>query len=364
MRNSSELSFGKIEIVRWSTNAMSDDQEKPKPVYAPAAQTKLPGFKPYISSPPIDWRKWEDGRGNKVDAPAYRGQQFTGKTVPPLTDSHGNPFKDGSLQIQRDARGVYSIIDWSLPIDAYSAENFASPIMGRAIYHTKYSLDRAKAALAILAREKRELLAGLQPDPVQCLDLEGKTIAIGHLFLQKLARGKYAGRYIIINKAVDVTLPARGLIIRAKTLKEAVARLEKESRTSTGPKPKKKFVGPPIMFEAPAGFGGFGAGFNDREGPAPDSLSWDTIVELYARTGDWCKTARMIWPMGNYPAELVEQVTEYRKEYLANPDAFYDFPERKEIDPKVREKLERDPIIQEFVSEFGATLIDVVESRT
>ena len=32
----------------------------------------------------------------------------------------------------------------------------------------------------------------------------------------------------------------------------------------------------------------------------------------------------MIWPLGNYPDELVEQATSYREEYLLDPGAFYD----------------------------------------
>lgn len=148
---------------------MSDDAKKPEPVYAPPEQTIIPGYKKYVASPPRDWRKWEDGHGNKIDSPPYQGQQFTGKIIPPLTDSHGHPIKEGSLQLVRDAKGTYRIIDWSLPVSRIERtendEGRTLPIMGRCIYETRHSLERGKLALSILARKKKSATRGFRTIP-------------------------------------------------------------------------------------------------------------------------------------------------------------------------------------------------------
>ena len=341
---------------------MSDDQEKPKPIYAPPAQAKLPGFKKYIAEPPKDWRSWTDEHGEKTDAPKYRGRQFTGKIVPPLDDGRGNPIREGSLQVVRDARGEYSIIDWSLPITSSAAllsdgndDAHTQPIMGCVVYRTRHSLERAKKALGILAEEKTSLAKGLKPDPAQCFDLKSVAIVIGGLSLRQFQRGEFKNRYAIINTSLDITLPNRGLIIRAKTLKDAVARLMEETKTRRGAhKPKKKYIGPPIRFEAPAGgFGGF-AGAGERTCPTHDSPSWDAIVALYAKTGKWCQTARMIWPLGNYPDELVEQATSYREEYLLDPGAFYDEIVSAELETK-------EVTVQEVKKIFDSRLVELRE---
>jgi hypothetical protein len=345
--------------------AMSDDQEKPKPIYSLPEQGIIPGYKKYIALPPKDWRSWTNECGEKTDAPKYRGQQFTGKIIPPLHDGHGNPITSDSLQIVRDARGEYGIIDWSLPITSSAAqpgdgndESFAQPIMGRVVYRTRHSLERAKKALEILAHEKTSRAAGLKPDPAQCFDLKGVAIIVSKLALCQFQRGEFKDRYAIVNTSLDITSSKRGLVIRATTLKDAVARLMEEAQKRAALiKPKKKYVGPPISFDAPSGFGGFGSP-SERTCPTYDSQSWDTIVTLYAKTGEWCRTARMIWPMENYPEELVEQVKNYREEYLANPSVFYDEAVGGEIDKRLRKKIKSNLHVRALIKEFGATLID------
>jgi hypothetical protein len=326
---------------------VSEDSKKLEPKPVPPGQGILPAFKKYIAPLKKDWRPWRNGRGEQIDSPPYRGVQFTGKIVPPLTDSAGNPIKDGPFQIVLDARGNYCIVDWSLPIDPSSVRGeddddlFTAPLMGRRVYQTKHSLVRAKAAMAILAEEKRERARGLLPDPAQCFDLKGTAIMAGKLALRQFQRGPHKSRYVIVNDALDITLPKRGLVIKERSLKDAVARFVKEAQLlKANFKPKKRFVavGAPIAFSAPEGFGGFGGAFQERTCPTPDSKSWDVTVDLYARTGAWCKTARLIWA-GEYPQELVEQCENYRQEYLANPSAFYD-PAPLEADAEEREKAE------------------------
>ena len=282
---------------------MSEEDEKPKPIYSPPEQAALPAFGKLVNRPPKDWRKWENGRGEKVDAPKYRGVQFTGKIIPPLTDSHGNPIKEGSFQIVRNAKGELVIIDWSLPVlgsatvddSEFEDDGKTQPLMGRHVYRTKGSLDQAKAVMAVLVLAKKERESGVPPDPAQCHDLAGKPVRIGQLALCEFKRGKLTGRFIIVDHARDITSKERGLVLKAKTFKEAVASFIEKSKTWKGMAKKKRiFVGPPIMFEAPAGFGGSGGGFQERVGVSPDSMAWDTVVELYARTGEWCTTAKLI----------------------------------------------------------------------
>ncbi len=352
---------------------MSEEEKKP-PVYAPPEQTIIPGYKKFIALPPKDWRKWEDGRGNKVDAPAYRGQQFTGKIIPPLVDSHGNPIREGQLQIVRDAKGMYRIIDWSLPADKNSVreedDGRTPPLMGRCIYETRHSLDRSKLALSILARKKRDKDAGLPDDPVQCKDLAGKPVFVGKLVLVRYARGRFADCYAIIDTTSDITAPGYRLICKKDVdFKRAIELLLKESkkpRKSTATiGPRKVFVaaGPPIMFSAPEGFGGSGSGFQDRDSPAPDSKSWDVTVDLYARTGEWCKSARLIWA-GNYPAELVEQCENYRAEFLEDPSKFYDDPPETTNDD-YREMVESHEAARSILEHFeGSRVIDHVDEET
>lgn len=355
---------------------MSEDTKKPEPVYAPPEQAIIPGYKKYIAVPPKDWRKWEDGRGNKVDAPVYRGQQFTGKIIPPLTDEHGHPIKDGSLQLVRDAKGTYRIIDWSLSVnsaprgaDAEECEGGTPPIMGRCLYETRHSVQRAKLALSILARKKKDRDAGLPDDPVQSRDLSGTPIFVGKLVLARYARGKFAGCYAIIDTAQDIAAPGYRLIMKKEvTLKKAVTLLIKESkkpRKATGSVAvRKKYVaaGGPITFSAPEGFGGSGSGHQDRESPTPDSLAWDVTVDLYARTGRWCKTAMLIWG-GDYPEELVEQCQNYREEFLEDPSKFYDYPnETKDEDD--REIAESHQAVRDILEFFeGSVVIDPLDPK-
>jgi hypothetical protein len=328
---------------------MSDSNE-PKLIFTPPGQMILPAFKKEISQPKIDWRKWKNERGEQIDSPPFRGPQFTGKIIPPLVDSHGRPIKDGSLQIVRDAKGIYKIIDWSLPADKTITkydeddEGRTAPIMGRPIYETRHSLERGMLALHILANKKRARDAGLPDDPVQCKDLAGKPIFIGKLVLAQYARGRFAGCYVIIDTACDIAAPKYRLVMKKDvTLKRAVALLVKESKTRKPAVAKKTFVaaGAPIKFEAPAGFGGFG-GDQDRECPTPDSKSWDVTVDIFARTGKW-----------------FEQATNYREEYLADPSKFYDEPVvANAITDDGREIAEGHALVRDMLESFeGATLL-------
>lgn len=153
------------------------------------------------------------------------------------------------------------------------------------------------------------------------------------------------------------------------TLKQAVTLLVKESKkprkAGSFVVARKKFVaaGAPITFSAPEGFGGFGGGHQDRESPAPDSMSWDATVDLYARTGKWCKTARLIWA-GNYPPELVEQCENYREEYLEDPSKFYDQPTETTNDD-YREIAESHQVVRDFLEFFeGSVVIDPISEKT
>jgi hypothetical protein len=237
--------------------------------------------------------------------------------------------------------------------------------MGRAIYETRHSFDRAKLALNILARKKQERDAGLPDDPVQCKDLAGKAVFIGKLVLARYVRGRFAGCYAIIDTREDIAAPGYRLVMKkAVTFKQAVALLTKESKRPRKPGNfavvRKKYiaVGAPISFSVPEGFGGSGGG-QDREGVAPDSLPWDMTVDLYARTGKWCKTARLIWA-GDYPAELVEQCQNYREEFLEDPSKFYDeLPGATNDD--VREIAESHEIVRAVLEHFeGSFVIDPV----
>lgn len=369
---------------------MSDDSKdkKPEPVYAPTEQSLLPGYKKFVSQPPKDWRKWEDGHGNKIDAPKYQGAQFTGRIVPPLTDSHGNPIKKGDLQIVKDSKGNYKIIDWSLSAIAeptsksdterdvdsdFEDARGTAPIMGRTIYETRHSLDRAYKALDILAHEQKDRLGGKAKDPAACFDLKGVRIAVGEgkIWLGQYVRGKFAGQYVLVDDRVDITLPGHLFIFNKKTesLKEAVAKfLAEVANRKVAPK-KKQYTWPQIQFSAPEGFGSFGgAGYANQTYPTPDSLSWDTIVELYARTGRWCETAMLIWSDQQYPEELIEQCRAYREEYLANPAAFYEPWEShphgcSEAAPKGDSDLEESKaILDREIAESHEAVRDVLEA--
>jgi hypothetical protein len=312
---------------------MSDE---PKPIYSPEWQTRLPGFAKDVPRAPKDWRPWRNKHGEQIDSPPHRGPQFTGKIVPPLVGRDGQPIRNGSLQIVRDVKGNYNIIDWSLAItpsassEAKGSEGTA-PIMGRLVYQTRHSLERALKALGILAARAEDRERGLPRDPALCRDFKDTPIALGggKLWLGRFARGKFKGHYVLVDERVDITLPRHWLIFNktsSSSLKSAVAKFLAEVQKRTASPKIKKYVWPEIQFNVPdgAGFGSFGGSWaSNQTCPTPDSKSWDVTVDLYARTGRWCKTARLIWA-GNYPQELVEQCENYRAEFLENPSAFYD----------------------------------------
>jgi len=359
-----------------------DKPVKPEPTFMPDEQSLLPGLRPWIGRPKKDWRKWEDGRGNKIDGPAFRGPEFTGKIVPPLVDPHGSAYREDSLQLVKDAKGTYKVIDWSLPAD----KNFATektddrrtaqvgtpPLMGRPIYETRHSLERALLAMGILARKIRDKAAGLPDDPVQCKDLAGKNIFVKKLVLVKYARGKFQGHHAIIDTACDIAAPGRRLVLKKDaTLKEAVKRLVQESKTkktggtSSGASGRVKYVvaGPPIAFSVPDDFGGSGDGRpwnRDQQGPTADSLSWDVTVDLYARTGKWCETARRIWA-GDYPPELVEQCENYRQEFLEDRQKFY--PEPAPADDDLREEIESHEVARAILEAFEGSYVAAPEAE-
>jgi hypothetical protein len=363
---------------------MSDDT--PKPIYSPDWQMKLPAFGKEVSRAPKDWRKWEDGRGNKVDAPRHPGSQFTGKVIPPLVGKNGMPIKDGSLQVVRDAKGSYNIIDWSLPISRVSeakakveAEAEAlddigggtAPIMGRLVYSTKHSLERALKALGILAEEARDRVRGLPKDPVLCRDFKDSPIVLrDKIWLGRFTRGKFKGHYVLVDDRLDITSPRHWFVFNKATrsLKDAVPKFIAEVKKRKVAPKKKQYVWPEIQFNAPEGFGGSGgAGRGDQTYPTPEFKSWDVIVDLYARTGRWCETAMLIWPDQQYPEELIEQCQNYRQEYLQNPAAFYDdlTAGAQEVSDDAREIAEGHAVVRDILEAFeGATLLSFKERGT
>lgn len=306
---------------------MATTTEPKKPVYAPPEQSLLPGYKRYVSAPPIDWRKWNDGRGTKVDAPKFRGPEFTGRIVPPLLTLDSKPVQLGTLQVMRQVTGAYVVVDWSKPIDAKSAEIYPSPVMGRIVFKTTLTSKRAIQAMSVLHRIAKDKAAGLPADPAPCVDMKKKLIAIGSLSVCRYARGKAKGTWVIVDATRSVTHGKRELFWTSKSLKLAVnmliklARERGESNVKAGesappPKPKKlRMRGAPIAFDVPDGLTMGPApsySWRERDPIPPSSTPWKTIVELYARTGKWCRTAMMIWPMGNFPDALIAQALEAR----------------------------------------------------
>lgn len=284
---------------------MSDD-DKPKPVFAPDEQSLLPGYKRYVSQKPIDWRPWNDGRGNKVDSPKKGGPTFGGKVVVPLVGSDGQPIRLGTFQVIRDARGTHVVIDWSKPAvgepvvvegdERKERPQQMSGIMGKEIFRSK-DLRRACAAMLVLHRDAEATAAGLPLDPAQCTDDRSKEIKKGDVALCQYARGPQKGRFAIVDHGPR---PRRIFDIEAKNKKVAFRIFLKEAARRGEQKPKPIVRGAPIAFDVPSGFGfGGGATFSrswkDRTYPEEGSDSWNTCVSLYAQTGKWCRTANLIW---------------------------------------------------------------------
>lgn len=335
---------------------MPDDNDKPKPVYAPPEQALLPAFKKYVSAPPIDWRKWTDGRGQKIDAPGYKGRMSvaSGKIVPPLVGSDGQPIRKGAFQVIRNARQQYVVIDWSKPLLTSSGEGEehdegrTKEVMGREV-HSSRDLRVARNVMVTLWAYARDLALGLIPDPTPQRDNAGTLIQIGSLVLCRYERGPIRGTYAAIDtRRPLVDLGREVLLKKATNLKLAIRALDAENkkRSSTVEIVKKRrFVGPPISFEPPSrgGAGGsFGSGGNfswmDRRCPEPGSTSWETCVKLYALTGKWCLTANMIWA-DQRPDDLVAEAEEARAVWLAAQEPMANLDEALSSIPKKSRKI-------------------------
>lgn len=299
---------------------MSDEPKKPDD------QSMLPGLKPWMPRAPQDWRKWTDGRGNKIDAPARRGGgSFGGKTVMPLVGSDGQPIRLGDLQVIQNVRGVFVVIDHSLPmfeIPRPRAEDggapddtpHTSPIMGREVFATREGLGRAMAAMVVLHRDKLAEKARLPLDPAQCIDTKGREIRRGDLALCRYTRGPTAGKFAVVDHGFS---PRRIYDLEDKNIKAALRAFEKRCARHRPAAPKRRPHAGLIGFEPPPGWGGGGGGWMraERSLPEPGSVSWKTIVASYAQTGKWCRTANMIW--GDVrPEEIERQAEEARKEWL------------------------------------------------
>ena len=350
-----------------------DDEKKPEggPVYTPPGQSILPGMKREISQPPKDWRTWSDGRGNKVNSPSYRGRTSSGgKTIPQPTEPDGSPIRLGSLQLLRDARGAFVVIDWDLPMapaparhDDGNPDDLGSrgtaPVKGRAIFRTHDDLAAARSALRVLHQEKLDRAAGLPPNPEYVSDLAGKPIAMAGVSLGRFVRGKYKGSFCVVVDMLSIADRRKFGLLKEKTLKAATyAFVEIAKKRAAKVLPKKRYVGAPIAFSAPGG--GMGSGFSpswERDLPEPGSLSWQTAVDFYARTGRWCFSA--CFPTGRPPA-LEEEALAAREAFLAET---VEEPELRP-DSKVRAALRKLPerdraAVEDVLAHFGGALLRI-----
>lgn len=91
-------------------------------------QALLPGYRRYVGYEPKDWRKWEDGRGQKIDAPKFRGRTSYGKDIPMPRNSHGELYVISSLdgtkkmQVLRRSDGRYVVGDFSAGVKLGEAD--------------------------------------------------------------------------------------------------------------------------------------------------------------------------------------------------------------------------------------------------
>lgn len=311
----------------------SEGEEKDRDAWVAerAGQSILPGFRRDVGPVPVDRRPWRAASGQQIDSPAYGGPEFLGKIIPPVTEPDGSDVQLGSFQVMRDARGTLVVVDWGLPFDRRwrPPGEFDSPvtppIMGRTVYRTREGLVRAKNAMRVLFADKRDRARGLERDPAVVKDLRGKEIRLGGLVLCRFERGPRAGGYAAVNEALAVCERGRVELLQGGDLKTAFKAFTafcakqkgRSSARATGAMVlKKKFVGAPIAFEAPAGFGARAPIISrDARGAGPGSDAWKASVALYARTGKWCKTAMLVWGDAR-PAELVAEAEEARMEWL------------------------------------------------
>lgn len=348
---------------------MPIDDDKPKPVFAPDEQSLLPGYKRYVSQKPVDWRQWNDGRGNKVDAPRRGGPSFGGRTVPPLVGSDGQPIRLGTFQVIRDARGMHVIIDWSKPSageesvvegdERKERPQQTSGIMGKSVFRHK-DLRRACAAMLVLHRDAEALASGLPLDPAQCTDDRGKEIRSGDVALCQYTRGSQKGRFAIVDYGPR---PRRVFDVDAKNKKGAFRVFLKEAARRAELKPKHVIRGAPIAFDVPTGFGGGGATFsrswNDKTYPEEGSDSWNTCVSLYAQTGKWCRTANLIWSDAR-PGALEFEAAAAREEFLKAETA----RQEPKDDPKALRAMKKLPssekkLLNEVLEFFDGALLEV-----
>ncbi|HYX21518.1 MAG TPA: hypothetical protein VFA98_11800 [Thermoanaerobaculia bacterium] len=346
-----------------------DDDDKPKPVFAPDEQSLLPGYKRYVSQKPKDWRAWSDGRGNKIDAPRRVGPSFGGKTIAPLVGADGQPIRVGSFQIIRDTRGVFAVIDWSRPVsgeeivvegdERKERPQQQSGIMGKEVFRHK-DLRRAGAAMLVLHRDAEADAGKLPHDPAPCTDDRGKEIRSGDVALCQYARGPGKGKFAIVDYGPR---PRRIFDVEAKNKKAAFRVFMKESARRAVDKPKPAVRGAPIAFDVPTGFGGGGATFsrswNDKTYPEEGSESWRICVGLYAQTGKWCRTANMIW--GDARPDAIEfEAAAAREEFLKTSSA----QEEPKDDPKAlramkKLKASEKGLLNEILEFFDGALLEV-----
>ena len=92
-----------------------------EPLELQPPQALLPGMRRYVGQEKKDHRKWTDAKGQKIDAPKWRGRTSYGKEIPLPRDPHGEPYELGKgtahhVQVMLRADGRYAVCDWSRPL--------------------------------------------------------------------------------------------------------------------------------------------------------------------------------------------------------------------------------------------------------
>lgn len=309
---------------------MTDDAPKPDPrAVEKLGQAILPGMRHAVGYVPEDRRPWRDARGRQVDSPAFRAQ-FFGKIIPPVTEPDGSDVRADDYQVLRTATGDLIVVDWATPMSSNPLDRgreldsgMTRPILGRTVYRTRQGIVRAKNAMNALARRRRDEKSGLPLDPAVVRDARKKEIKRGELSLCRFARGSYKGRYCIVDD--NVVFYERGhleLLTASASMKAAIAAFQARAHAHQHSEPPRaasvaRATGAPIAFEVPSGFG-FGARSarsDSNEKLNSRSPAWRTSVDLYARTGKWCRTAELVWG-DDFPAALVSEARAARAVHL------------------------------------------------
>lgn len=299
---------------------MTDEVEKKEEEFqfAPDEQSMLPGLKKFIRSKAVDYRSWFDAQGNPMDSPPYQGRKSIGggKLILPVEEG-GEPVRLGTFQIIRDVRSMLVIVDWSRPLvgelpepDEYGKRPPA--IMGKQIYRAR-TLVEAKSVMAALHKFTEDQKRGLPEDPEPCFDRVGSRIALGPLSLRRFARGRYVGRYALLDERQAKFPLCKISVLKELGLKDAVMVLEREHKKVASKVRPKRYVGAPISFSAPFGGGNGFVPFSERSRPESGSASWDVAVKYYARFGKYPRSAD--YPSG-LPAGLEEEALAAREAFL------------------------------------------------